>query len=60
MALFACPHCDDVIELLGAFRPDEVPQCECGAVMEPAEAYREVEPPMPAHSGASPLRACGQ
>lgn len=32
MALFTCPHCDELIEFLGSDRRE--PQCECGAIME--------------------------
>jgi hypothetical protein len=32
-----CPHCDDVIEILGEM-PRPAPECEaCGGVLEPVE-----------------------
>lgn len=36
MAVFTCPHCNDVIELLGE-PTRQPPECDCGAIMEPLE-----------------------
>lgn len=40
MAVFLCPHCDDLIELLGDERRP-APQCDCGGLMEPIEVQEE-------------------
>jgi hypothetical protein len=44
MALFFCPHCDDLIELLGGRRANDAPQCDCGAMMEPLHLTEQLGP----------------
>jgi hypothetical protein len=43
MALFSCPHCDDLIELLGSAH-EAAPQCDCGAMMEPLHLSEQLGP----------------
>lgn len=42
MALFTCPHCDELVELLG--EPTRIPpHCDCGGVMEPLAASDDAD-----------------
>lgn len=41
MRLFACPHCNDVVEFLGD--APRQPQCECGALLELVEIGSEAD-----------------
>lgn len=41
MRLFACPHCNDVVEFLGD--APRQPQCDCGALLELVERGSEID-----------------
>lgn len=59
MLLF-CPHCDDIIEILGEPLPRPMPECEhCGAVLDVCDADHpaSVERQFAAVFGPAPAKA---